>query len=396
MSGTATASASGGINATDPISGENIILIACSLCPPVVTDASLLQICRCLIDAGASVTGSDSHGLTCLHRLARNDLTQVARFLLNKGAMVNALTDSGDTALHIASSYGHIMFIELLMEFCANPHVRNDKGKAAIDVAGSNCLTSDSSYGGISTFGTAHDKKSAAERHHYLCTRTEVRRVMLLRQPRLRTLILYHDDCLAHSVRRPSDWEGPDRVSSIMQRLKSDFQENELELSSEFQKASLELLGRVHSAEYIRFVNTLSQQVKMQTASANGTDSVPPPPPLPFTPQVQKLLKRLNSNEIKNSEYCDTAFSAGTLRAARRAAGAVAHAVDSVLLGRHRNAFCVIRPPGHHAGHEGLLEGCVSCGFCIFNSVAAGAVHALEALGCERVAIVDFDVHHGD
>lgn len=70
----------------------------------------------------------------------------------------------------------------------------------------------------------------------------------------------------------------------------------------------------------------------------------------------------------------------------------------SVLSGRNRNAFCVVRPPGHHAGINGLLEGGESCGFCIFNNVAAGALHAIydDKLPCERCAIVDIDVHHGN
>lgn len=70
----------------------------------------------------------------------------------------------------------------------------------------------------------------------------------------------------------------------------------------------------------------------------------------------------------------------------------------SVLVGRQRNAFCIVRPPGHHAGINGLLDGGESCGFCIFNSVAAGAMHAIsdERLLCERCAIVDLDVHHGN
>lgn len=68
------------------------------------------------------------------------------------------------------------------------------------------------------------------------------------------------------------------------------------------------------------------------------------------------------------------------------------------MIGRSRNAFCVVRPPGHHAGVNGLLDGGESCGFCIFNSVAAGAMHAIsdERLLCERCAIVDIDVHHGN
>lgn len=70
----------------------------------------------------------------------------------------------------------------------------------------------------------------------------------------------------------------------------------------------------------------------------------------------------------------------------------------SVLVGRNRNAFCVVRPPGHHAGISGLLDGGESCGFCIFNNVAAGALYAIsdDRLLCERCAIVDIDVHHGN
>jgi acetoin utilization deacetylase AcuC-like enzyme len=70
----------------------------------------------------------------------------------------------------------------------------------------------------------------------------------------------------------------------------------------------------------------------------------------------------------------------------------------SVLSGKNRNAFCVVRPPGHHAGVNGLLEGGESCGFCIFNNVAAGALYAIadDKLMCNRCAIVDIDVHHGN
>ena len=74
--------------------------------------------------------------------------------------------------------------------------------------------------------------------------------------------------------------------------------------------------------------------------------------------------------------------------------------VLSVLVGRNRNAFCVVRPPGHHAGVNGLLAGGESCGFCIFNNVAAAAMHALsdenQRPKCKRVAIVDIDAHHGN
>jgi acetoin utilization deacetylase AcuC-like enzyme len=79
-----------------------------------------------------------------------------------------------------------------------------------------------------------------------------------------------------------------------------------------------------------------------------------------------------------------------SLSAALRAAGAVVSATDMVIAGRARNAFCAVRPPGHHATPSKPM------GFCIFNNVAIGAMHAIEAHGLERVAVLDFDVHHGN
>lgn len=86
----------------------------------------------------------------------------------------------------------------------------------------------------------------------------------------------------------------------------------------------------------------------------------------------------------------DTILGPGTLRAAQAAAGAAVHAVDLVLDGVHPAAFCNVRPPGHHA------ERARAMGFCFFNNVAVAALHALEARGLERVAVIDFDVHHGN
>jgi acetoin utilization deacetylase AcuC-like enzyme len=76
--------------------------------------------------------------------------------------------------------------------------------------------------------------------------------------------------------------------------------------------------------------------------------------------------------------------------AALRAAGAVIDATDRVAAGELTNAFCAIRPPGHHAVGQGAM------GFCFLNNVAIGALHALERHGLKRVAVVDFDVHHGN
>ena len=86
----------------------------------------------------------------------------------------------------------------------------------------------------------------------------------------------------------------------------------------------------------------------------------------------------------------DTAMNPHTLAAARRAAGAAVRATDSVIGGEVLSAFCGVRPPGHHA------ERARAMGFCYFNNVAVAAAHALGAHGLERVAVVDFDVHHGN
>lgn len=86
----------------------------------------------------------------------------------------------------------------------------------------------------------------------------------------------------------------------------------------------------------------------------------------------------------------DTAMNPFSLEAALHAAGAAVKAVDLVMTGEAENAFCNIRPPGHHAGRNR------AAGFCIFNNVAVAAAHALEHFGLNRVAIADFDVHHGN
>lgn len=86
----------------------------------------------------------------------------------------------------------------------------------------------------------------------------------------------------------------------------------------------------------------------------------------------------------------DTTLSEFSLDAARRAAGACVHAVDLVMAHAVSNAFCAVRPPGHHACVDRAM------GFCVFNNVAIAARHAIDAYRLERVLIVDFDVHHGN
>jgi acetoin utilization deacetylase AcuC-like enzyme len=118
--------------------------------------------------------------------------------------------------------------------------------------------------------------------------------------------------------------------------------------------ATDEQLARVHPAEYVRAIR--------EVAPRSGTIHLDP----------------------------DTAMNPFSLQAALRAAGAAVLAVDLVLQGKMNSAFCAVRPPGHHACRARPM------GFCIFNNVAVAARHALQAHGLERVAIIDFDVHHGN
>ncbi len=104
-----------------------------------------------------------------------------------------------------------------------------------------------------------------------------------------------------------------------------------------------------------------------------------------------KLLEEIETG-TGDYEYLDpdTALNPYSLDAALGSVGAALAATDAVIAGDAQNAFCAVRPPGHHACHDRAM------GFCIFNTVAIAARHALERHGLERVAIVDFDVHHGN
>jgi acetoin utilization deacetylase AcuC-like enzyme len=151
----------------------------------------------------------------------------------------------------------------------------------------------------------------------------------------------------------PHHPECPDRLGAIQDRLIASGLDVCLS-HHDAPLASAEALERAHAASYVRQV----------------FDAVPGSGVVHLDP--------------------DTAMCPGTLRAALRAAGAGVHATDLVLSGQAANAFCAIRPPGHHA------EFARAMGFCFFNNVVIAARHALEAHGLERVAIIDFDVHHGN
>jgi len=163
-------------------------------------------------------------------------------------------------------------------------------------------------------------------------------------------MILSHPDCALHDM-GPGHPECPARLAAVMAAL--DAPPFSGVRRQQAPAATIEQLRRAHDPRLIERV-------------------------IGAAPQAG--LSRLDP---------DTAMNIHSLSAALHAAGAVAAAVDAVLEGRAARAFCAVRPPGHHATHADPM------GFCLFNNVAVGAAHAL-ALGVERIAIIDFDVHHGN
>jgi acetoin utilization deacetylase AcuC-like enzyme len=161
-----------------------------------------------------------------------------------------------------------------------------------------------------------------------------------------------HDDCHLHHAGEGHP-ESPQRLDWIRDQL---IAERVLELLREYPapEAGREALERVHSAA---FLDQLERR-----APAEGLAAIDD----------------------------DTVMNRHTLRAARHAAGAVVDAVDRVMAGEIDQAFCAVRPPGHHAEPDRAM------GFCFNNNVAVGAAHALAVHGLERIAIFDFDAHYGN
>eukprot|EP00581_Thalassiosira_minuscula_P008429 CAMPEP_0183708754 /NCGR_PEP_ID=MMETSP0737-20130205/4965_1 /TAXON_ID=385413 /ORGANISM="Thalassiosira miniscula, Strain CCMP1093" /LENGTH=1387 /DNA_ID=CAMNT_0025936683 /DNA_START=253 /DNA_END=4416 /DNA_ORIENTATION=+ len=385
-----------------------------------------IEICQLLIDAGADVTCRDAHGNTPVHWAARAGHGDVLGILLSKSSPLDVQNDAGETALHWAMRVGDGSgaAVKILVENGARVNVFNRNFRRPLDVAAEGFEGLNDEGEGVISSPTKNNSTSVMKVDQR--ARRETRWNLMRHSSQCRTLVLHHQECLDHLAKSDHDWEVPDRIDNIMTTLKSrtiadescvpagddqeTFQSYEITISNEFERATLELLSRIHSAEYLAFVNDLSKELERkrkqhlieesQRSELGGDDVVieKPVTVVPFTPMVQRKI--MKEAKTKDDGHSDTAFSAGSLKAARRAAGAVQHAVDCVLVGRNRNAFCIVRPPGHHAGINGLLSDAESCGFCLFNNVAAGAMHALSdeknRPRCERCAIVDIDAHHGN
>ncbi len=165
------------------------------------------------------------------------------------------------------------------------------------------------------------------------------------------TLFISHPACLAHDMGEGHP-ERPDRLRAIERALESEiFQMLARDVAP---RAEIAAIARVHPLEYIEAIRAATP-----TQGHTAIDE-------------------------------DTAMSPGSFEAALRSAGGAIFAVDEVMTRKVRNVFVATRPPGHHA------ELATPMGFCFFNNVAVAARHARAVYGAERVAIVDFDVHHGN
>ena len=163
-----------------------------------------------------------------------------------------------------------------------------------------------------------------------------------------KTALVTHEECLQH-LTPPGHPEQVARLEYILEALKD---VNLLRVSAPM--AADDDILRIHPREHIKYLQ----------------DSVP-----------ETGFKSLDG---------DTHISSGSLTAAYRAAGGVLRAVDLVLSGEAKNAFVAVRPPGHHA------ETLSAMGFCLFGNIALGVKHALDFHGLKKVAVIDFDVHHGN
>ncbi len=166
------------------------------------------------------------------------------------------------------------------------------------------------------------------------------------------TAFLTHPDCLKHEM-GPHHPERPERLQAVLSALKD---AGLLALMRNLQApaATREQLYAAHQQDYVDAI--------FEAAPTHDYAYLDP----------------------------DTSMNPYSLSAAIHAAGAVVAGVDLVMKGEADNAFCAVRPCGHHATWNQPM------GFCIFNNVAVGAMHAIQAHGLERVAILDFDVHHGN
>jgi len=174
----------------------------------------------------------------------------------------------------------------------------------------------------------------------------------------MKTMILHHDDCLRHDP-GPRHPESPERVKVVLNSVRNIPGTEVLPAP----RATFEQVRLAHSTDY------WARLLELEPGTESSAE---------------------DHGEKRVALDLDTCLSAGSIDATLRGSGAACFAIDQIFAGKTKNAFCVTRPPGHHA------ETATAMGFCLLNHVAVAARHACASHGAERVAIIDFDVHHGN
>eukprot|EP00743_Colponemidia_sp_Colp-15_P001992 GILK01002165.1.p1 GENE.GILK01002165.1~~GILK01002165.1.p1 ORF type:complete len:1017 (+),score=168.44 GILK01002165.1:92-3142(+) len=344
----------------------------------------------------------DRAGYTALHRAASLGLVEIVAELLALGADAQARDTNGSLPVHVAVEHRQASCLDSMLQEVGSEllTVTNGFGDTPLHIAvirgawdcvrvllrtGTQALLTVENIRGEVPMAVAKRCGFDAQLLSIMQNSTD----SLVNQDfrKGQTLLVYHDACLDHTPlpgdplqrhkKKQEIPENPDRLQVLIGNptglfLQDEFVDSLLWLS-EYDSCPLGDIVKVHDYNYIKM---LQQKCAKLESAANQT------------------LINLDG---------DTCLSKGSWTAALKAAGAVIAAVDQVVGGNCRNAFCAVRPPGHHAGPHGIVrskndpDG--SHGFCLLNNIAIGAAYARSHYryqNIKRIAIVDFDVHHGN
>lgn len=320
---------------------------------------------------------------TALKRAGSNgvgneNIAAVTQLLLGApGIEVDAKNNFGRTPLHLAASFGNWQVVRLLLKAGADPTLKDQRGFTPGGLAYKRGMSVPSDL--TSRLG---EYNSGIPTYLESSSSMPPKRELMI-DPDQPTFLVCHELCSQHFtcgpiVRNPELDVPPENVKRLKVLLD---QTNGILRCSEFDGCKWEAEARRA---------TMSDVLKIHEYT--------------YIENIQRLC-----NLIPNNPHCighldgDTGISRWSFEAALRAAGSVCDAVDRIMAGDYRNAFCAVRPPGHHAGPRGVVrcpndsEG--SHGFCLLNNIAIGAAYARSMYrndGIKKVAIIDFDVHHGN
>ena len=321
----------------------------------------------------AAAAGEAQKGLPAPeHAPAARSPDAVTELLLSQtGIEVDGVNTLGHTALHVACSRGNWPVARLLLKSNASTTIVDKRGFTPGNLAYKRGLPIPNDLveelgdrpSGLSVLAPPRD---------------------LIVDPDNNTYVISHELCLLHRscppIRRDGAMDPPPENVRRLHVLVNDT--DGILRSGEFSKvcwqgearrAAISDVLKCHEYEYVEKISRMCSTI----------------------PDFPGGIAHLDA---------DTAISRWSFEAALRAAGSVCEAVDRVINGDHRNAFCAVRPPGHHAGPRGIVR-CAndpeggSHGFCLLNNVAIGAAYARSMYrnhGIEKIAIIDFDVHHGN